>query len=260
MDLKQYLSTPVDAVQKASLVTAKIQSILISEDTITKKDRSPVTIADFAAQAIVCKTLKEVFPHISIVGEEDSGFLRKEENRTLLNKIGEFLPHWSKAEILDAIDLGNGEPGELFWTLDPVDGTKGFIRKDQYAVGLALIKDGKPIVGVLGCPNLNHNGMRGCLAYASSGGGAFIRSLNDEKIDEEQVTVEFDNIYYLPDWDECWETPKFLSCKVWGRHRLGQWLMDELEYGQSLGHRWSQDRGPRLATINRDASRQCSRV
>jgi len=188
MDLKQYLSAAIEAVQKASLITAEIQSILINEDTVIKKDKSPVTIADFAAQAIVCKTLKEKFPQIPIVGEEDSGFLRKKENLTLLQKINEFLPQWQKEEILDAIDLGNGEAEELFWTLDPVDGTKGFIRKEQYAVGLALIKNGKAIVGVLGCPNLKHNNTQGCLAYASSGGGAFIRSLNDDKTESLKVS------------------------------------------------------------------------
>ena len=57
-------------------------------------------------------------------------------------------------EILDNIDHGNGEPADLFWTLDPIDGTKGFLRGDQYAVALALIKEGKPVLGVLGCPNL----------------------------------------------------------------------------------------------------------
>ncbi len=187
MDLEQYLSAAVKAVQKASLITAEIQKVLISDDTVIKKDKSPVTIADFAAQAVVCRMLAEHFPQIPVVGEEDSAFLRKGENRALLQKINEFLPQWQADDILDAIDLGSGKPGELFWTLDPVDGTKGFIRKEQYAVGLSLIKNGRPVVGVLGCPNLEHKGVKGSLAYAASGGGAYIRALRDNKI--EQINV-----------------------------------------------------------------------
>lgn len=40
------------------------------------------------------------------------------------------------------------------WTLDPIDGTKGFLRGGQYAVCLALIVDSKVVLGVIGCPNL----------------------------------------------------------------------------------------------------------
>jgi len=58
--------------------------------------------------------------------------------------------------------------------IDPIDGTKGFIRGDQYAVALGLIDDGVPTAGVLGCPNLtSHDGARvGCLFAAMRGQGA----------------------------------------------------------------------------------------
>ena len=186
----KYLSIAISAVQAASEVTSRIQDKLVSDDTVIKKDRSPVTIADFAAQAVVCKTLKENFPQIPIVGEEDSGFLQQEENSVLLDKINEFLPSWNREDIAKYIDMGNGEPDELFWTLDPVDGTKGFIRKQQYAVGLALVFKGKPVLGVLGCPNLLHNDKRGCLAYAVSDNGAFIRGLGDKKAEVLKVSSE----------------------------------------------------------------------
>ena len=39
-----------------------------------------------------------------------------------------------------------------FWTLDPIDGTKGFLRGDQYAIALALVEDGEVVLGALGCP------------------------------------------------------------------------------------------------------------
>lgn len=42
------------------------------------------------------------------------------------------------------------------WTIDPIDGTKGFLRGEQYAVCLSLIVDGEVTIGVIGCPNLPH--------------------------------------------------------------------------------------------------------
>jgi 3'(2'), 5'-bisphosphate nucleotidase len=58
--------------------------------------------------------------------------------------------------MLDAIDAGNSAGGSKgrIWALDPIDGTKGFLRGGQYAVCLALMVDGDVKVGVLGCPNL----------------------------------------------------------------------------------------------------------
>jgi len=80
-----------------------------------------------------------------------------------------------------------------FWTIDPVDGTAGFLRAEQYAVCLALVQDGKVILGVLGCPNLPpeirspdsstpasvKRSPEGSLLVAVSGQGAFMRTLND---------------------------------------------------------------------------------
>ena len=64
------------------------------------------------------------------------------------------------------------------WTLDPIDGTKGFLRGEQFAVCLALIVDGNVQLGVIGCPNLPANfnvpeGEKGCLFFAEKGQGAF---------------------------------------------------------------------------------------
>lgn len=60
-----------------------------------------------------------------------------------------------KEEVLEAIRQCNstGGPSGRFWVLDPVDGTLGFVRGDQYAVALALVEDGEVVLGVLGCPN-----------------------------------------------------------------------------------------------------------
>jgi hypothetical protein len=66
---------------------------------------------------------------------------------------------------------------EGMWTLDPIDGTKGFLRGGQYAVCLALIENAQVQLGVMGCPNLlvdplNQNGPKGCIFVAVRGQGA----------------------------------------------------------------------------------------
>lgn len=180
--MEKYLSIAINAVLDASPICREIQAQLVSEDSITKKDKSPVTIADFASQAIVCRSLNELFPHIPIVGEEDSGSLKEEVNKSLLEKLKLFLTGWSKEQITDAIDLGDGKASNLFWTLDPIDGTKGFLRGEQYAVALALIKNGEIVLGVLGCPNLAYdNSNMGTILYATKGNGSTACSIDMEK-------------------------------------------------------------------------------
>src|SRR6185369_9410687 len=59
-------------------------------------------------------------------------------------------------DVLDWIERGQHplDPERRYWILDPVDGTKGFLRKEQYAIALALVDRGEILVGVLACPNL----------------------------------------------------------------------------------------------------------
>jgi 3'(2'), 5'-bisphosphate nucleotidase len=65
-----------------------------------------------------------------------------------------------------------------FWTLDPIDGTKGFLRGEQYAVALGLLEDGAVTLGVLGCPNLEGpDGRPGALLAAVRGEGAWVLPL-----------------------------------------------------------------------------------
>lgn len=175
--LENELKTGRQAVLQAMLISRTVQKELAREDCITKKDKSPVTIADFTAQAVVCKILTHHFPDIPIVGEERSDALKKPENQETLDKIFHYIENDSKInEILNrenlfqSIDLGGGEPtNQTFWTLDPVDGTKGFLRGEQFAIALALIVKGEVKLGILGCPNLtlpDQQSNRGYLFFA----------------------------------------------------------------------------------------------
>ena len=67
-----------------------------------------------------------------------------------------FLEITTDSRLRIAIDYGKGNRNpQKFWTLDPIDGTKGFIRGQQYSISLAYIENGEIKVGILGCPNLN---------------------------------------------------------------------------------------------------------
>jgi 3'(2'), 5'-bisphosphate nucleotidase len=148
----------IDAVREAALLADRVQHEMVTE-ALTKEDRSPVTVADYAAQAVVARRLGDSFPEGILVGEEDSDALRKPAEKATLDQITHFVqsifPNASSEDVCDWIDLGGQEPGKRFWTLDPVDGTKGFLRKAQYAVALALIEDGKVQIAVLGCPHIS---------------------------------------------------------------------------------------------------------
>lgn len=171
----------VQSVRTACLLVRKIQSQLVSP-ALTKSDRSPVTIADYASQALIASQIQQTLPNDVLVAEEDAGELRSGKYANLLEQITtyvkEFLPHASAPAVCDWIDMGAQAPVNQFWTLDPIDGTKGFLRGDQYAIALARIRDGLVDIGVLGCPNLVQGrrpqvGGPGSLVVAVRGQGAW---------------------------------------------------------------------------------------
>lgn len=155
---------------------------------LTKQDASPVTVADFGAQAIICQGLAAAFPDDPVIGEEDSLMLqqsdRQDEFSRVVALVRDILPQAAPEDILHWIDRGNGKIASRYWTLDPIDGTKGFIRGDQYAIALALVEEGKLKLGVLGCPALpfdptDPNSPKGVLFLAIRGEGTQILSLTD---------------------------------------------------------------------------------
>jgi len=152
------LNAGLRAVCAAAGVCEAVQSS-ISPDQLEKKDKSPVTIADFASQSAVCRILELALPHDEIMAEEDASELLLPELTTFRNRIRQELDaiglSADDAEIARWIDRGGSSGGTgRFWTLDPIDGTKGFLRGEQYAISLALIESGEIQLAILGCPNL----------------------------------------------------------------------------------------------------------
>ncbi len=180
------------AVQQAASLAADIQNEMVSV-ALTKDDRSPVTVADFAAQAVVGYLLDKTFPGALLVGEEASAVLRSPDERDTLDKITEFMQRVitgvSAEEVCDLIDRGVDEPGDNYWTLDPIDGTKGFLRGAQYVTALAYVENGAVQLGALGCPNITPDlheniGGEGSLLIAQRGEGTWISTLSGEISEE----------------------------------------------------------------------------
>ncbi|KAH7566088.1 hypothetical protein JRO89_XS08G0082500 [Xanthoceras sorbifolium] len=194
----------------------KVQNALLQSDVQSKRDRSPVTVADYGSQALVSFVLERDLPSepFSIVAEEDSKDLRKDGAQDTLQRVTDLVNDTlsidgsygsitlSTEDVLKAIDSGKSEGGPhgRHWVLDPIDGTKGFVRGDQYAIALALLDEGKVVLGVLACPNLpsasissdyQHSANKevGCLFFAEVGAGTYMQPLNGSSPVKVQVTA-----------------------------------------------------------------------
>jgi 3'(2'), 5'-bisphosphate nucleotidase len=197
-----YESEKQVAIKAVTLAAQLCQQVrqTIRPEAIEKRDRSPVTIADFGSQAIICKLLSESFPHDSIVAEEDAAVLSQPEMAEYLaqatDHVRTLLPEATSEALINWIGRGNGRVGKRYWTLDPIDGTKGFLRGEQYAVALALIEDGEVKVGALACPALSTAtcpSESGSLLVAVRGQGATIASLANSEAQPIRV-VQSDDV------------------------------------------------------------------
>jgi 3'(2'), 5'-bisphosphate nucleotidase len=172
--LQRELSVAVQAVRQAAVVCRAVQS-KIDREALEKKDRSPVTVADYASQALIARTLMSEFSEDPLIGEEDASALRESEGKRFLDAVCAELDA-DPADVTRWIDHGGAsEFSSRFWTLDPVDGTKGFLRGEQYAVALALVLEGRVSVAAAACPNLAwpQGDGTGVVFSAIAGQGAF---------------------------------------------------------------------------------------
>lgn len=198
--MEKELHAALAAAEAAALVCRRVQETLVLREVVLKQDRSPVTVADFGAQAVINHELGLVFPDIPVVGEEHSEVLRRDATlrRQVVEAVAEAAGGLGEEEVLAAIDRGGfaGGNGGRFWTVDPIDGTKGFVRREQYAVAIALIDGGEVMLGVLACPNLPlvlaEPTPAGCVLAAVRGGGAWMRRLGGGEPAPVRVAAEKD--------------------------------------------------------------------
>ncbi|UCD30011.1 MAG: 3'(2'),5'-bisphosphate nucleotidase, partial [Planctomycetota bacterium] len=77
----------IEAVIKACQLCRIVRAILVTDQTMAKKDKSPVTVADYGAQAVVSTELMRIFPCDPLVGEEDSGELRTKTGAVIKDRV-----------------------------------------------------------------------------------------------------------------------------------------------------------------------------
>lgn len=177
------------AVRDAARMTVWIQDEKEGQH-LTKEDKSPVTIGDFSVQALIACRLKRALPHFSLVAEESPESISTPETTSIRKEIVHYLSRLeidvTEEKALEWIAGGMAEASNDFWTLDPIDGTKGFVRGEHYAVALGHIIDGKVQSGFLACPRLKESledaeRGPGILMVAVRGQGAWVTDLAQEK-------------------------------------------------------------------------------
>ena len=119
MKYNQERDVAVEAVREAARLCVDVRKSLVG--AMEKEDRSPVTVADFGSQVLVCRRLKSVFPEDPIVAEEDASVLRGAEQSAMREMVCEFVRAYAQADedaVCDWIDAGNGDVAERFWMLE----------------------------------------------------------------------------------------------------------------------------------------------
>ncbi len=190
----------IETAAEACGLASRVQRQVVAQaDAHTKGDRSPVTMADLAIQAVVSRRLSFHFPDDPLLAEEDSQSLT--ESPAIAAKVLDLarsaIPDFSDDTLARALDRGDhaGGDGGRYWVLDPVDGTKGFLRGQHYAIALALVDNGKVVVGVLGCPNLgidptDQGSTTGSLFTAVRGEGTTVRAVSGG----DEISVHTDDL------------------------------------------------------------------
>jgi 3'(2'), 5'-bisphosphate nucleotidase len=158
-------------------------------EKMDKAGKEPVTIADYGAQAIILHHIAAKFPEDATLAEErgqDFDALSTDRQRAMvLRYVSDSLEEEISLDQLRSwIDHGRDVQSSRTWVIDPIDGTKGFLRGDQFAVAVALLIEGEPVVGALACPALPFNrenrqeGPEGVVAIAVRGAGAMLEPMS----------------------------------------------------------------------------------
>lgn len=195
------LEVAIVVVQTAALISREVLAAAQADATpgtfdLIKDDLSPVTVADFAIQALLTRTLYNAFPNDGFIGEESADELR--QNPKLASIVLAILAQCAGdtlfrdaddlCDVIDSCATLMPGPGRI-WVFDPIDGTKTFIRREQYAINIALLETGRQVLSVVACPLLSVDVKspvtdgsidptgRGCVLYAVRGHGAYIRPL-----------------------------------------------------------------------------------
>ncbi|UPR04030.1 inositol monophosphatase [Chloropicon primus] len=151
----------IEAVRKACVLGMRMSELAGgSGGKAVKDDLSPVTIADYAIQSLIEQELSEkglLSDGTPLIAEEDAGNM--EFDATEVGKlVNSVVPTPTPTETTTTTEAEDEDDArkQRWWILDPIDGTKGLVSPnlaDQYVIGLCLVEEGQPVVGVMGLPN-----------------------------------------------------------------------------------------------------------
>ena len=124
--------------------------------TIEKKDYLPVTLADYAGQIFINNNLKQNFPSDQLIAEEHLENLSDPQEEIIRKCYQDLNIPIQKFES----NLNyQGNPSTRQWTIDPIDGTRGFVANLSYSIGIGFLVNNKPTVSAIGAPNYNKKGL-----------------------------------------------------------------------------------------------------
>jgi len=150
------LSLAIKLVKKASKITEWFRKEEIL--SFKKEDGSPVTLADFASQIFIISKIQELFPEDQIIAEEDSGTFINQNIEDIIKKCYNSLNLVFEDGFKDTLNY-RGSISNRQWTIDPIDGTKGFQKHLAYAIGIGFMVESEPTVCAISVPNYNERNL-----------------------------------------------------------------------------------------------------
>lgn len=179
-NVADFLASVNEAALQCAILCRKVQSEMLA--SMDKSDSSPVTIADYGCQALIHRAILLNHPEHALISEEGSDHLRKNAADSEISAIVRLVSDALGSavtidDICGWIDHRGSTRPEYTWSIDPIDGTKGFLRRAQYAVAIGLLQGSTPVGGTLVCPSLPYdlnddNSPVGVLISASGPGTA----------------------------------------------------------------------------------------
>lgn len=176
----------LEAARRAALLTLAVQSEM--PDRMDKTGKEPVTIADFGAQAVIGALLQAEFPGDRVVAEESAADFEKladhDQQAAVIRHVGQALDaDVSSSQVAKWLDFGRDATSSRMWMIDPIDGTKGFLRKEQFAIAIGFAIGGQLVAGALACPRLpvdphQPDGEYGLILTAARGAGTTAEKLS----------------------------------------------------------------------------------
>ncbi len=144
----------------------------------TKAGAEPVTVADYGAQALLCRAISRAFPGDAVIAEESGQqfceLIADADRAEIAALVGEIVGERVRADDLARwLDHGQGRAAERTWVIDPIDGTKGFLARRHYVIALGVLRGGQPVAGGVGAPA--HR--RGAAIFAAQNGAASVQPL-----------------------------------------------------------------------------------